>query len=389
MIRPRRPIWTRPLTFMLVVVFKVLSRLRPLLAKTEHQPAPESILIFSTAGIGDTLSDTPAIRAVRESFPNAKIAVVAHAKRQAILAGNSQIDVVIGHRKNPFMFFSTLRRIRGLQPDIAVVLRANDPDIWPLAYLSGASVVVSRPESTVFPFLVNRPVSISSWDSLPGVLQTLEIVKAIGASTPDPRIVYSVREDEHRDMEVRLTEFRDSYSKPASKGIPAGNIVAVQIHHSPRLAFRDWPENSFVILCRKILEEFPVRIILTGGQADSQKAKKIYSELNRLGLGNKIINWVGRLSLRQSGALLEQSAFFITTDTGIMHMGFAVNVPTIALLHPYNARRVGPHGYGNRHRTLVMKGPETDDRGRLRSIADISPDDVTVLFREMYSDTVS
>ena len=95
------------------------------------------------------------------------------------------------------------------------------------------------------------------------------------------------------------------------------------------------------------------------------------------------------MSLRQTGALLEQSAFFITTDTGIMHMGFAVNVPTIALLHPYNARRVGPHGYGNRHRTLVMKGPETDDRGRLRSIADISPDDVTVLFREMYSDTVS
>jgi hypothetical protein len=37
-----------------------------------------------------------------------------------------------------------------------------------------------------------------------------------------------------------------------------------------------------------------------------------------------------------------------------MHLGFAVRVPTLALLHPYNAHRVGPHGYGGLHRVALL-----------------------------------
>lgn len=359
----------------MVGAFRIVHKLRtPSTAPSPAGTTPKSIVLFSTAGIGDVLSDTPAIRAVKETFPSAYITVVVHHKRFDLLAANPWIDCLIPHRKNVFTFFSTMLRIRECRPDVAIVLRANDPDIWPLAYLSGARAVVSRPESTLFSFLVNTPVFIPEWPDLPGVIQTLKIVRHIGADTKEPLIVYRVRDDERSAMSRRLQTWNTSGKMP----------VAVQIHHSPRLSFRDWPESSFVSLLQDILVEHPnVQIIMTGGPADQGKAKAILNGLSRRGIAVNIIDAVGILSLRETAALLEQSRMLITTDTGIMHLGFALKTPTLALLHPYNARRVGPHGYGQIHRSIVLSGPERDDRGILRPLSGIQPGDVFLLFNHM------
>jgi ADP-heptose:LPS heptosyltransferase len=297
------------------------------------------VVVFSTAGIGDTLSDTPAIRALRESFPTCRITVVVHRGRRAVLEGNPNIDRLIPHVKGPLSFLRTLLAIRGERPDTAVTLRANDPDIWPLAYLSGARVIASRPRMTRFPFLVNLPVDVPDWMERPGVEQTLEIVRALGADTPDPRMDYVVPETARRAVEGLLRD----------RGLDRDTLVAMQVHVSPRLAFRDWPVEHYVSLGRKILEAYPVRLVITGGREDVPAAMAVGEEL---GPGATV--FAGRLSLPETAALLTRCRILVTTDTGVMHLGFAVRVPTLALLHPYNAHRVGPHGYGGLHRVVLL-----------------------------------
>jgi ADP-heptose:LPS heptosyltransferase len=71
-------------------------------------------------------------------------------------------------------------------------------------------------------------------------------------------------------------------------------------------------------------------------------------------LGPGATVFAGRLSLPETAALLTRCRILVTTDTGVMHLGFAVRVPTLALLHPYNAHRVGPHGYGGLHRVVLL-----------------------------------
>lgn len=314
-------------------------RVRPLPAIEGKPPAPRSVVVFSTAGIGDTLSDTPAIRALRESFPTCRITVVVHRGRRAVLEGNPNIDRLIPHVKGPLSFLRTLLAIRGERPDTAVTLRANDPDIWPLAYLSGARVIASRPRMTRFPFLVNLPVDVPDWMERPGVEQTLEIVRALGADTPDPRMDYVVPETARRAVEGLLRD----------RGLDRDTLVAMQVHVSPRLAFRDWPVEHYVSLGRKILEAYPVRLVITGGREDVPAAMAVGEEL---GPGATV--FAGRLSLPETAALLTRCRILVTTDTGVMHLGFAVRVPTLALLHPYNAHRVGPHGYGGLHRVVLL-----------------------------------
>ncbi len=323
----------------LQTVCRVAVAIRPLPRVEGKPPAPRSVVVFSTAGIGDTLSDTPAIRALRESFPACRITVVVHRRRRAVLEGNPCIDRLVPHAKGPVRFWRTLRAIRQGRPDTAVTLRANDPDVWPLAYLSGARVIASRPSMTRFPFLVNVPVAVPDWLDRPGVEQTLEIVRALGADTTDPRMDFVMPEAARRRVDGLLRE----------GAIGGRALVAMQVHESPRLTFRDWPVEHFAALGRRILEGMPVRLAITGGRNDVAAAEAIGREL---GAGATVL--AGRLSLPETAALLVRSRMLITTDTGIMHLGFAVRVPTLALLHPYNARRVGPHGYGGLHRVALL-----------------------------------
>jgi ADP-heptose:LPS heptosyltransferase len=343
---------------------------RPLPQIDGKPPPPRSVVVFSTAGIGDTLSDTPAIRALRESFPSCRMAVVVHRRRRAVLEGNPNIDRLIPHAKGPVRFLRTLVAIREQRPDTAVTLRANDPDIWPLAYLSGARVIASRPQMTRFPFLVNLPVAVPDWMERPGVEQTLEIVRALGADTADPRMDFVVPEA----ARARVAEILRQW------GLEGTPLVALQIHRSPRLAFRDWPVEHFVSLGRHILDAYPVHLVITGGRDDVIKATAVGEAL---GTGATVA--AGRLTLPETAALFTRCRMLITTDTGIMHLGFAVRVPTLALLHPYNAHRVGPRGYGRVHRVALLdrslwQGEEPPRIGLDR----LSPEEVFQHFREFW-----
>jgi ADP-heptose:LPS heptosyltransferase len=361
-------IWQRLVLEGLRAGCRAAVRIRPLPAIDGKPPTPRSVVLFSTAGIGDTLSDTPAIRALRESFPACRITVVVHRRRQAVLKGNPHIDRLVPHTKGVLQFFRTLAALRAERPDTAITLRANDPDVWPLAYLTGARVIVSWARMTRFPFLVNVPVEIPDWLDRPGVLQTLEIVRALGADTKDPRMDFTIPEAAHQRVADMLQ----------ARGWADQTLVAMQVHHSPRLAFRDWPLEHFVALGRRVLDAWPDCLAITGGREDRRSAATVAAAL-----GGRAMVCAGRLALGETAALLARCRMLITTDTGIMHLGFAVRVPTLALLHPYNAHRVGPYGYGSLHRIALLDrslwGGEDPPRVGMDRL---TPDQVFPILRE-------
>ena len=58
-------------------------------------------------------------------------------------------------------------------------------------------------------------------------------------------------------------------------------------------------------------------------------------------------------------ALLASARILVSTDTGVMHLGFAVGVDTLALIHCNNpSARVGPYGYAERHLVAQLEPPK-------------------------------
>lgn len=303
------------------------------------------IVIFSTAGIGDTLTDTVAIRAVRETFPKSRIVGVVHEKRRAVLEGNPHIDGLISHSKRNW--FGSLLELRRESPYLSVVLRANDPDIFPLAYAASRRVL-GNPLRTKLPHLVTIPADIPQevWDRTHGVEQTLKIVERIGAKTESKGLVYTIADLERQDARDLL----------ALHGTPPGRAIAVQLTRRSHGPARDWPMEHYRTFLELIREHDKRRpIFLMGGPAERNLA-------DHLAPGASAQIFAGRLSLRQTAAVLEQCACLVTPDTGIMHLAFAVGCRTLCLLSILPPERVGPYGYPNGfHRCLMPAEPKQMD----------------------------
>jgi len=58
------------------------------------------LAVFKMRNIGDVLMITPVLRALRETFPDARIAVVVNSGTEAMLANNPHIDEVLIYQRN-------------------------------------------------------------------------------------------------------------------------------------------------------------------------------------------------------------------------------------------------------------------------------------------------
>lgn len=102
---------------------------------------------------------------------------------------------------------------------------------------------------------------------------------------------------------------------------------------------KKWPLENFTGLLNKYIEERKAVPVILGGDGDVEDAKKI-SE----GLTTRHINLTGKLTLRQSMAVMSLLNVFITNDSGPMHIASAMGVSTVALFGSTSFTHTGPLG---------------------------------------------
>lgn len=337
--------FNRLVSLICFTVFRALSRIWKSTPRKLKASEMKTILVFSAAGIGDTLTDSVAIRALKETYRKATVVVVTHRRRAALVRHNPYADEVVAYHKSFWTFLRLVRLLRRKKPDVVIMLRGNDPDLWPMAWLVDRHAVVSCPVMTRFGFLIAWPVKIPEWDHLHGVEQTLQIVRTLGADTKDKRLVYEVREVERFQMRERIERHGLRAEDP---------IVVFQVGGGRRSSWRDWPVEHYVELGRELLRRYRARLVLTGGIEHYEKASRIQA-----GLPSGIVNFTGKVRLEEMAALLASAKILVSTDTGVMHLGFAVGVDTLALIHCNNpATRVGPYGYADRHLVAQLEPPK-------------------------------
>ncbi|MEM1060465.1 MAG: glycosyltransferase family 9 protein [Verrucomicrobiota bacterium] len=331
-------------------VFGWLARRRP------PQPAPveldgdSRVLLFSCAGIGDTLTDSVVFRALKETYPGIHLAAVVHHKRRALLEHNPYVDQIFEMRKGLPAFLRRHGQLSAAGPWSAILqLRGNDPEPRCQSFRLNPDVTFSTPNMTRLSHLCGHQVEQPEWDQTHGVLQTLRLAKAVGAETADPTLVYEVTPEERAILEDRLRRFEVG-DRPR---------LVFQIGGGRRASWRDWPERHWAALAVHLErnEDLDAEIILLGGPDNAARADEVSRMLDVFSVRHH--NLCGRLPLELSAALCQSARVVVSTDTGVMHLSFAVGARVVALIHCNNpAPRVGPFGYGDRHRVVQLPKPE-------------------------------
>lgn len=272
--------------------------------------------------LGDLLLSTPAIHALRQSFPGAEITVIARHYTQAVLRNNPDIDRLLVFPEK--LRLATPRRVwrllRGLgrHYDLAVVLNTVSHSLSSdlLAWLSGARWRLGSDEhpfpagrGTPFYNLISRGPDPRVHETL----RSLAIVEHIGARADDlgERLALSRQEREYGEAVLW------SHHLMPEKTVGL-NLGAYQMPNR-------WPYQNYAALADWLAGELGFQVAAFWGPREEE-----LGELFLGAVGAEVTPLPG-LNLRQLAAVISHLRLVVCNDTGIMHLSAASGTPTFAI----------------------------------------------------------
>jgi len=98
-----------------------------------------------------------------------------------------------------------------------------------------------------------------------------------------------------------------------------------------------WLPERFAELSRKLYAEIGYRSLLFGGPGEARLGRQIAAAADGCA-----VNLCGRTNLREAMTLIDACRFFITNDSGLMHVAAALDKPQLALIGPTDYIATGP-----------------------------------------------
>lgn len=253
------------------------------------------ILILRFSSIGDIVLTTPVVRCLKEQLPEVEIHYVTKPQYAGILEDNPYIDKVITLQGS---ISSLAKSLRSEKYTAVVDLHANLRTRLLRTLLPGVSFQVFRKQNLRKWMLVKK---LTRKPCEHVVLRFLETVKKWGV-TYDGRGLDFFMSDAH-----------------LPDGLPV-DFIAYAIGGT--WGTKRMPEDKMLELINRL--EKPV--VLLGDKNDSILANRLTASLNA-----KVVNLCGQLSLQQSARVIDKASHLISHDTGLMHIGAALNKHIISI----------------------------------------------------------
>jgi len=327
--------------YVLFILSAAVSVVVNALGRLQGRAEPSRILVVKLDHLGDVILATPAIRALKERYPNAVIDVLVHPGAVAAVANHPGVHRVLTYRSPRFSRdgaaddSSRLREVARTRYDTIVELRGDGRTLL-LPFRAAARRRVDR--GTVR--LQNKAGRVlGRAPTLHEVETNLEIVRPlVGTPAAGPRV------EVHPGIEASRSVVR----KLEERAVPTGARLVV-LHAGAAWRPRAWRPERFGAVADWILGHYDARIVLVG----SEDERDVEDAVRRSMREDRALAMTGALTLEELTALLGRSALFIGNDSGPAHLAAACGVPSIVLFGPQDPRRFGPWS----ERTQVLHHP--------------------------------
>ncbi len=300
----------------------------------------KNILIIKWGALGDMVASTPAIKAIRLNYPEAKIYLLTNKLMSQIVHAKSIVDELIINEniddrgiKGIFALIKTILQLQRKRIDVVFNLRWTSDRCAVIARLCGAKYRVGAGPKGMMKFYnipVNHPAG-----RYHEINRNLDFVKALGNKAEDTTpYIFISKED---------SSFADSFFKLNN----LDKDTSICIHPGASKPNRAWLPERYAEIAKRITTELNANIIITWGKNEREIAN-IVKDNNSNVIIAPMTKTVGQLA-----ALISNCKMFISNCTGPMNVAVAVKTPVIALLGSSDPTDWGP--YGDIHR--IIKSP--------------------------------
>lgn len=307
----------------------------------------KNILILKPSSLGDIVLALPALTALGNSFPNARITWLIRPEFAPLLENHPHLTEIIPFDRNLFSKAWCRPSAIGAIISLIMRIRRNKYDVIfdfqglfrtaALAWLSGCKKRFGMANARELAHIFYTNKIEQDQDCIHAVDYYLKIIKAAGAANTDVQFELPLTQAENDSVKDLL----------ASHSIKPGEYVVFV----PGSAHRDkcWPAERFAALADRITSQFGLPIIAVGTEPEKRIVEKINNRTNV-----PIIDLTGRTSLRELIALLRATKLVVSNDTGPGHVAAALGTPLVMMFSWSNPARIAPYG---RPECMVAREP--------------------------------
>jgi len=308
----------------LVKVEDVLVQVRNMLVTSGQLPVTsvkkdfKRILIARTDRIGDVILSTPVIKAMRQAYPHAYIAMLVSPYTKDIVEGNPYLDEVLVLDKDVrhkswlgFLKFSFLLRRKRF--DLAIILHPASR-VHLLAFSAGIRRRIGYDYKLGF-LLTDRLRHTKQLGQRHEAEYNLDLLKILGIEAKDKNLFIPLKEAAEKWAEDL---FKRQGIKPSDK--------LLVIHPGASCVSKIWPAERFAETTDKLAEKYGFKILVIAGPRDIAVAEKVAANIRY-----PLINLAGKTSVAQLASLLKRCRLFISNDSGPVHIACAVGTPVISI----------------------------------------------------------
>jgi ADP-heptose:LPS heptosyltransferase len=280
---------------------------------------PRRFLVIRPGGIGDAVHLVPALEVLRQRYPLATITLLAEQRNAAIFGVCPAVNHILNYDKPREL----LAAVRG-RYDVVI-----DTEQWHrlsavAARLTGAPVSIGFDTNERIR-LFSNPVDYSHDDY--EAVSFFRLLEPLGIPTPDTVPLPFISPPE--DARQRATELL----------APVSGSTYLVIFPGASILERRWGADRFGELARRLEGEGRVVVVVVGGREDAADGEVI--------AGSRGVNLAGKTTLAETAAVIEGAVLLVSGDSGILHIGVGLGVPTVSLFGPGRQKKWGPPGDGH------------------------------------------
>lgn len=270
---------------------------------------------------------TPAIRAVRERYPKAKITLLASKAGSSVVPMIPEIDdflvfnspFVKTYEKNPDAQ-SVQRMVKELSRrsfDSAIIFTVFSQSSLPSAFL----IFLAKIPLVLAHNHENPYHLVSDWVPDPEpkkiirheVERQLALVNKIGCKTENKKLSLKIPGESFFSMEAKLK----------SSGIFL-NKNFLLIHPGCSEERRCFKKEGFIKVGQVLRDKLGAQIIVTGSRGETSLCKDVAKKI-----GENAFSMAGKTDLKEFSALISLSPLLISNNTGPIHIAAALGTPVV------------------------------------------------------------
>ena len=290
---------------------------------------PRRVCVIKPSALGDVVNAFPALSAMRELWPDARLSWVINRSLLGLVEGHPQIDEVIVYDRSRAGLVGFTRFLNGLGKhgfDLAIDLQGLlRSGVMTAATRAPVRVGLADAREGATLFYTHKVTPPGGLDDAHAVDRLLSVASAFGADLSVPR------------CEVATTERDADWAREVLAEVPRPRLG---LNLGARWQTKRWPPGHFAEVARRAVVENGAGLFAVGAPEDRPFVEELAATLGPIPL----LDLCGKTTLPRLAALARECEVFLSNDTGPLHLASAAGGRVVGIYTCTSAALNGPYG---------------------------------------------